>query len=665
MFHQHMYLLSHKVKILNISHYRYVLQVLRDRRERDTTENLQHEVRERPRSAIPVRPHALSYGSHPDLATHELSEFVPGGTRDLPSYAPYQSSTKMYSSMTKIQQPRDAPKSPEKPPRKIKIRRRPDNQKNSVNSNYLRPLTPHFPFNGTPRQDMFNESGVPARSHSASRRKSRTNRPASSIDFLAGDSDRRNKIMEQMSFSPLELGSSRENVADGRNRNELHMSLQRMMADRDRSDVLESNRFTGRSMDNRFQPLDASSVRSSERDSRDSYQPPDHRDVQFRPDMHQQEEDYGIFGDDDEEDSYQHSPRDLVTPQRSRLREHEVMGGDMDYAQHGGPKRLSGEQLAASLAHSLGDSNPISTEEEESTSSNDRQESVLPSRPVINRKQTETFVQFSGTDIVNQIDSHVAIPRPEPRKTSRGGNSLDLTPFRTNFEQGEVVGDSVIHVINDLDDNPRLAHPSGEQVEPLSERDTINISTLERSRKYMVPAEKPSEDEIRKQQIPTKQRTSFSDINRNELKVSSVDGNLSVKKTAIPIPHQHLRSNTSPGGGSADMVTHIPPPRIRRGSASVERVPKKQLPVAIGRLSQPNLEQLTAGTKFPSPPVSPAKMTAKDTKIPLYSPNKGKKDRAPPSPRDPMLAKSIEDMSKLKKKTAFKQSIKNFFGRKR
>ncbi|XP_033735667.1 LOW QUALITY PROTEIN: uncharacterized protein LOC117324110 [Pecten maximus] len=644
---------------------RYVLQVLRDRREREAVESL-NEVRERPRLAIPVRAHTLGYGSHPDLTTHELTEFVAGGTRDLPSYAPYQSASKMYSSMTKIQQTRDPPKSPEKPPRKIKIRRRPDSQKSSLssNSNYLRPLTPHFPYNNTHRQDDFNENDIP-RSHSASRRL-RTNRPASSIDFTGGESERRNRMMEQLSFHPSERSTPRDQKSDGRGRSELHLSLQRLMAERDRSDALENDRYDRGA--NQFQPLDVSSVHSSE--MKESYHQHNHRRSSYGQEVHQQEEDYGIFGDDDEEESYQQSPRDIVASPNSRSLDTEVIGGDMNYItadkglhlsrpEDAGPKRMSGEQLAASLALSLGDQ--ISTEEEDSTSSHDHNHLVPHGRQgSINISSSQALSSNEQLDQTPRYTGKVEISngsqKQEPRKPARGVNSVKLSPILSSYDQGEVVGDSIIHDITDNSDDPRLSHPSG-----LSMDLQTQCNTLDRARKYVVPAEKPSEDNMPKQQIPTKLRTSFSDINRNELKVSSVDSNNVVKRTSLPVAQQSQRTSLSPSNADG---THIPTIRGRRGSASVERTPKK-LPVVLGRLSQPNLEQMTAEAKFPSPPVSPTKMTAKDTKIPLYTPNRAKKERAPMSPRDPM-SKSSEDISKLKKKpgTAFKQSIKNFFGRK-
>ncbi|OWF38369.1 uncharacterized protein LOC110466332 isoform X3 [Mizuhopecten yessoensis] len=653
---------------------RYVLQVLRDRREREAVESL-NEIRERPRSAIPVRSHVLGYGSHPDLTTRELTEFVSGGTRDLPSYAPYQSASKMYSSMTKIQQTRDPPKSPEKPPRKIKIRRRPDSQKSSMssNSNYLRPLTPHLPFNSTSRQDVYNENDIP-RSHSANRRL-RSNRPASSIDFTGGDSERRNKMIEQISFHPPVLSTPRDHASDGRSHSELHLSLQRLMAERDRSDALENDRYD-RPV-NHFQPLDVSSVHSSE--VRESYPQHNQRSSNYGQEMHQQQEDYGIFGDDDEEESYQHSPRDIVTSQRSRPRDTEVLGSDRNFvsADSGlhlsrsgnvGPKVMSGEQLAASLALSLGDQ--ISTEEEDSTSSHDHahlnSHGQQGSMHLLSSQAVSSNEQLDHTPrATERVESSNGSHKLEPRKPARGVNSVKRSSVQSSYDKGEVVGDSVIHVINDSSDNPRLSHPSGIPIDLKTDNNInqSNINTLERARKYVVPAEKPSEDTMPRQQIPTKLRTSFSDINRNELKVSSVDSNNVIKRTALPVAQQSQRTGLSPSNADG---THIPTIRGRRGSASVERTPKK-LPVVMGRLSQPNLEQMTAGAKFPSPPVSPTKMTAKDTKIPLYTPNRAKKDRAPMSPRDPM-SKSNEDISKLKKKTggtAFKQSIKNFFGRKR
>jgi hypothetical protein len=71
-------------------------------------------------------------------------------------------------------------------------------------------------------------------------------------------------------------------------------------------------------------------------------------------------------------------------------------------------------------------------------------------------------------------------------------------------------------------------------------------------------------------------------------------------------------------------------------------------------------------SKAPTPPQSPTDNKppraggSKETKIPVYSPLKKKGDKS----SEP-LSRSTEDVSKLKKKTHFKDSIKSFFGRKR
>ena len=130
-----------------------MLQVLREKRERESAGPRHHNYRERPIS-VPPRPHShmMGYGSHPDLTGQEFSQYVSPGQEDV--YLPYQSGHKMYSSMTKIggkiQQSPPEIRSPEKPPRRIRIRRRPDNPQGPINSNYMRPLTPHFPFNSSP-----------------------------------------------------------------------------------------------------------------------------------------------------------------------------------------------------------------------------------------------------------------------------------------------------------------------------------------------------------------------------------------------------------------------------------------------------------------------------------------------------------------------------------
>ncbi|XP_056022675.1 uncharacterized protein LOC125649102 isoform X5 [Ostrea edulis] len=267
---------------------RYVLQVLRERRERE-----EQGYRDRPVS-VQSRPQH-TFGSHPDLSAQEYVDLM-NTSKENSVYLPYQSGHKMYSSLSKIQAKVPEIRSPEKPPRRIKIRRRPDNPKSAINSNYLRPLTPHFPFSSTPSRTAFDEQEN-LRPPPPNRRG--RIRPASSIDFTNRGSERRDEILEDWSFHGPSLNSPRDHPGEGRARNELHLSLQRLLAERD----MEGSR---REEDTNpyFQPLSTSSEPGGPTEDRfatssyNGYQP-------GRPAFQTKiVEDYGIYGDEDDEEEY-------------------------------------------------------------------------------------------------------------------------------------------------------------------------------------------------------------------------------------------------------------------------------------------------------------------------------------------------------------------------
>ncbi|XP_061183407.1 uncharacterized protein LOC133191689 [Saccostrea echinata] len=266
---------------------RYVLQVLRERRERE-----EQGYRDRPVS-VPSHSHH-TFGSHPDLSSQEYVDFM-NTSKESSVYLPYQSGHKMYSSLSKIQAKVPEIRSPEKPPRRIKIRRRPDNPKSAISSNYLRPLTPHFPFSSTPSRTAFDEQENLRPPPST--RRGRT-RPASSIDFTNRGSERRDQMLEDWSFQGTSLNSPRDHPGEGRARNELHLSLQRLLAERDRdSSHREEN-------DQYFQPLSMSS--ESGRPAEDRFATSSYNGVQSSRPAFQQKivEDYGIYGDEDDEEEY-------------------------------------------------------------------------------------------------------------------------------------------------------------------------------------------------------------------------------------------------------------------------------------------------------------------------------------------------------------------------
>lgn len=182
------------------------------------------------------------------------------------------------------------------------------------------------------------------------------------------------------------------------------------------------------------------------------------------------------------------------------------------------------------------------------------------------------------------------------------------------------------------------------------EMEPIEYSESNKRNSY-VQAEKPSEDDSSYRKESHK---NSPDINKNDLK-------LDVKAAESLTMRSAPQNNESPSRPSSDPVTTTSGPVLRNSNKTA-----KKLPVPSGRLSYPNLDQMSSASKIPSPPVTPTdgknlKALARDTKIPMYMPKR--KDKGGKGSME-NISKSTEDVSKVKKKTKF-GSIKSFFGRKR
>nr|XP_022330490.1 uncharacterized protein LOC111128871 isoform X6 [Crassostrea virginica]XP_022330491.1 uncharacterized protein LOC111128871 isoform X6 [Crassostrea virginica]XP_022331038.1 uncharacterized protein LOC111129162 isoform X9 [Crassostrea virginica]XP_022331039.1 uncharacterized protein LOC111129162 isoform X9 [Crassostrea virginica] len=563
---------------------RYVLQVLRERRERE-----EQGYRDRPVS-VPSR-HHHTFGSHPDLSAQELVDFV-NTSKESSVYLPYQTGHKMYSSLTKIPSKVPEIRSPEKPPRRIKIRRRPDNPKSAINSNYLRPLTPHFPFSSTPSHTPFDEQEN-LRPPPPSRR-GRT-RPASSIDFTNRGSERRDQMLDDWSFQGSSLNSPRDHPGEGRARNELHLSIHRLLAGRERDNIQRPE-----DTDQYFQPVTSSSEPSG---------PPEDRfgSTSFngfqagRPAFQRKiVEDYGIYGDEDDEEEY------------------------------GKDGNLSGS------VNSQNTSSPMK---------------VCNESPYENFHQRRTLpeVRSLNSDI---HQSHREKPLPSPRRNesqkSRLSDSSSKMPVerKNSSDAGSTKQLKPEHLVPAPSENSTLSKKKDMQ---LYEIDPSEFPESTKRNSY-VQAEKPSEDEGPFRRDSQK---NMPDINKNDLK-------LDVKTAENFSMRSPTQNPGSPCRPTSDFVTSGPVLRSPNKTA-------KKLPIPSGRLSYPNLDQMSStSTKIPSPPVTPTdgknmKALAKDSKIPMYMPKK--KDKGTKGSME-NLSKSSEDVSKVKKKTKF-GSIKSFFGRKR
>lgn len=594
---------------------RYMLQVLRDQRQRDRTGEHFHD---RP---SPVRPQA--FGSHPDLTGQEYHDYY-GNPRHMPAYMPYQNGQKMYSSLTKIPTNRSPDKSPDKPVRKIKIRKRQDSQKSLPSSNYLRPLTPHLPIGGLTTHSSFDDQAVP-RKKNVSRRQMR---PASSIDFSHADTERqqmfsniyskpenfsqmdsfqrgrhefspetsvRKESQQERLFQQSYLNSPRGQPGEGRARNDLHMSVQKLKAEQLKAEQPRHEEDHPYVNDPPFRPLASSSVL-------------ERREVVNRPPPKApskstelaQIDDFGIFGDDDEdeeEDDYEY---------------------DDDYRN----KEHSLDKMEADSQNRVNGSDSSSPE------------------PVIVESETNVPVSRSK---VYQVDSDI-----DDQPESQSG---DLTGSKNNEEHS---GRSDAEKSSLEDKEIRNSKMKPENLVPLKPERRKTVATTN-----ALDINSNDTDTTRRLSLGKVSRNSDiekSEMTQSQLIVSSVDSD-GRNPRPLSLKARQMDASNVPAPKEATFS----PLQMRNR----EGAPRK-LPQVNGRYSVPVFDSNYGNKQMSSPPQSPTdtkstKPSSKDTKIPVYSPMKKKGDKS----AGDNMSRSTEDVSKLKKKTHLKDSIKSFFGRKR
>ena len=440
-------------------------------------------------------------------------------------------------------------------------------------------------------------------------------RPSSSIDFTGRDQERRDKLLDQWSY----LNSPRGQPGEGRARNELHLSLQRLMAERDKHEESEVPKATpprygdsayhnmtsmgrsGRDSERYFEPVDVNNRNEGdENDVENTRENWTGENSQLRTPSGQvlqkdMLEDYGVYGDEDEDDSYRDESHDQGHVMSKYSNEVEIV--DVQY-ENGGVPDVERSRMRSMLSN---------------FSARNESESSVPKR----NESTKSDSQY-------EVEAHGGRGQFKPE---------NLVPLRSNRSE-------------------RRKLPSNIEAQQSMQRK--EAESEENNRHSYVQAEKPSEDDVADDGISKVQ----SDGSKKDI-VSSDSGSQSESKDV------EILSQSSPSS-SIQSRNSITLPAGPSGGATNLRTPKK-LPTVQGRYSQPNLEQLYMASKIPSPPKSPTesnikglKMLAKDTKIPMYSPRKLDKGA---KPQDSM-SKSTEDMAKSKRKTAF-GSIKSFFGRKR
>lgn len=610
-----------------------MLQVLRDQRQRERTGEHFHD---RP-GISPVRPNVMAYGSHPDLTVQEYHDYY-GNARHMPAYMPYQNGQKMYSSLTKIPTSRSPDKSPDKPVRKIKIRKRPESQKSLPlpSSNYLRPLTPHLPMGGLSTRNSFDDQSVPRR------KQNNRLRPASSIDFshaertelfsnfyskpesfnqidsyqrgrheFSPENSERPESHYERSFQQSYLNSPRGQPGEGRARNDLHMSVQKLRAEQQRTE-LEKKRHDDIAEDHHpyvndppFRPLASSSV--MEKREAVNELPPKLPPKNAEP---VQVEDFGIFGDDDEdedEDDYEY---------------------DDDYRN---------KSVNKSVNQTVTDSQRI-VECSDSSSP----------EPVTIESETSASVPRSK---VYQIDSDMEDQQSEKLST-------DVMESKTVHDQ-YFVGRSDNEKSSVEEKETRDPQMRPENLVPLKPERRKTVATtyttdIRNAETECLTNRRHSLGKKLTQDISKNSDTENSGMSQSQLIVSSVDSD-GRKPRPLSLKARQMDTFNVPAPKEATFSpTQM---RNREGTA-------RKLPQVNGRYSVPVFDS-NYKNKLSSPPQSPTenkliKPSAKETKIPVYSPTKKKGDKSSDN-----ISRSTEDVSKLKKKTHLKDSIKSFFGRKR
>ncbi|CAG2187420.1 unnamed protein product [Mytilus edulis] len=599
---------------------RYVLQVLRDRREREQTGEHFHNGP----ALNPMRPNVHAFGSHPDLSGPEYHDYF-GNVRHVPAYMPYQNGQKMYSSLTKI--PTKSPeRGQDKPARKIKIRKRPDSQKSLPlpNSNYLRPLTPHLPMGGLSSRDSFDDQAVP-RKKQPSRRQMR---PASSIDFSHADIERREMFAKSFTnsgnfnqedsyqrgrneFSPeiyerkeshqeklyrqSQLNSPRGQPGEGRARNDLHMSLQKLLAERQKADLDKQRQDNYEenhpyANDPPFRPLASSSV---EENIDINNEPP-----KLPPKNAEQVEDYGIFGDDDEEEEEDEDDYEYDDDYRDR-------------------KPVPENQNVSRLQEVLENSDtsspePVTIESEQSVSQSRSKHYEMDS----DHEEQSLTESLSLDHTISGSSTH------DQNLSGKGEESEKLSS-----EERSTKRDRKMRPENLVPMKPerRKTVASTNPMEVKSEE----INSESERRHSFVQGQKPPE-EFRKPD------TINSESDKNQLSIFSGDSDKRMTKPLSLKARQMDAFNIAPPKEATFSASQL---RSRQGTA-------RKLPQVNGRFSVPVFDS-NYKSKIPTPPLSPTDSkssktgSVKETKIPVYSPLKKKGEKS-----------STENISRIQSKAS-------------
>ncbi|XP_060571001.1 uncharacterized protein LOC132729292 [Ruditapes philippinarum] len=404
---------------------RYLLQVLREKREH----GIQGHARQDGHPSTPRGRKQAGYGSHPDLS-HQPPAVQDG------RMSPYLNSlpqSKMFSSLSKLPLPRENSHN-----RRSRSHKTPDRHRPVINRNYLRPLTPQVIPQST---SAHNFESAKRREEFADKMRQR---PASAMEFSYGSHDQQDEFLELLAHQASLAISPPHSSSSDRSRQELQLSLQKLLAE------------TGNTGEQYFEPerepeghvsYHKQFLTAKERILRQDVQAEMYQDPNQVEESAQ--EDYGIYGDDDEDDYENDAEFDHdVKPMKLLEDSHRPKIMIPKWRQNASPQppsynrsvthmskqqtgSTSEENLAASLAQSLFD------DKKQSTLPREKKSRINPNNVESSADNVQTNGSLKRKMPSNRAESPTKSPvRQSPIPTSKQslphGKSLsfDASPSR-------------------------------------------------------------------------------------------------------------------------------------------------------------------------------------------------------------------------------------------
>ena len=413
-----------------ILHFRFVLQVLRERREKGGS----HSPVKTDHHPSTSRGHNHSYGSHPDL-TYNMPGYSDGRTSPYLATLPQ---SKTFTALSKLPLPHERGK-------KVRMNTKHEVNRPGINTNYLRPLTPQL-FPTSTSAHSFDS--IRRREEMAERARMR---PASAIEMSTEGSERLERYHDLLRYEAA--SPTRQSVSTGSSdrspsRKDMQLSLHKLLAETGHSvdDDIDNEEENDRNEDTYHKQFLATKERilrkGSGKDRRESRETQDRAHRRYshghiRGRSVDTGEDYGIYGEDDDVDnensrdeldhkdvkpmkllSQSHRPKIMVPKWRQNAplqppsynQSVEVMQKQNGYS--------SEENLAASLVQSLMD-NPVPNSSENRNTlprKNLKRKEASGRRSPGNVQSVPLSVHTPTRDIENLGQNHDVITETELKK---------------------------------------------------------------------------------------------------------------------------------------------------------------------------------------------------------------------------------------------------------